>query len=77
MGDLAILLERRFDVNLIFDNELLKEYSFGGTLEDETLDQILEAISFTSPIKYVIENKTVYIKSDGFKMEKFKNLLME
>jgi hypothetical protein len=77
LGNLAVKLERRYDVNFIFDNELLKEYSFGGTLEDETLEQIMEAISFSSPIKYVIEGKTVYIMADGQKIEKFKNLLME
>ena len=77
LGDLAIKLERRFAVNIIFDNDILKEYSFGGTLEDETLEQVLNAISFTSPIKYAIDNNTVYIMADGQKMDKFKKLLME
>lgn len=77
LGDLVVKLERRYDVNFIFDNDLLKEYSFGGTLEDETLEQIMEAIQFSSPIKYVIDKKTVYIMADGQKMKKFKNLLMK
>ncbi len=77
LGELAVKLERRYDVNLIFDNDLLKEYAFGGTLEDETLEQILEVISLTSPIKYVIDGNTVYIMADGHKMEKFKNLMMK
>lgn len=75
LGQLAVKLERRFDVNFIFDNDLLKEYSFRGTLEDETLEQIMEAIKFSSPIKYVIDKKTVYVMADGKKMEKFKNLM--
>lgn len=75
LSDLAIKLERRFDVNFIFDNDLLKDYSFRGTLEDETLEQIMEAIKFSSPIKYVIDQKTVYVMADGKKMEKFKNLM--
>ncbi|MDD2381304.1 MAG: FecR family protein [Mariniphaga sp.] len=69
-------LERRYAVNIIFDNELLKEYSFGGTLEDETLEQVLDAICSSSPIKYVIEGKSVYIMSDKQKLGKFKHLLM-
>jgi len=77
LGSLAVKLERRYDVNFIFDNEILKEYSFGGTLEDETLEQVLKAISFTAPIKYVIDGKMVYIMADGQKMEKFKKLLMK
>lgn len=77
LGSLAVKLERRYDVNFIFDNEILREYSFGGTLEDETLEQVLKAISFAAPIKYVIDGKMVYIMADGQKMEKFKKLLME
>ena len=77
LGDLAVKLERRYDVNFIFDNDLLKDYSFGGILEDESLEQIMKAIQFSSPIKYVIDDKTVYIMADGKKMKKFKNLLMK
>lgn len=77
LGELAVKLERRYDVNFIFDNELLKDYAFRGTLEDETLEQIMEAIKFSSPIKYVIDKKTVYVTADGKKMEKFKYLLMK
>lgn len=76
LGSLSKKLERRYAVNIIFDNELLKDYSFGGTLEDETLDQVLDAICSSSPIRYLIEGKTVYIMSDNQKMEKFKHLLM-
>jgi len=77
LGDLAVKLERRYDVNFIFDNEVLKEYAFRGTLEDETLEQIMEAIKLSAPVKYVIDKKTVYIIADGQKMEKFKNLMMK
>ncbi|MEZ5104085.1 MAG: FecR family protein [Draconibacterium sp.] len=77
LGDLAKKLERRFEVNFIFDNDVLKEYSFRGTLEDESLEQIMEAIRFSSPIKYVIEDKTVYVMADGQKMDKFRKLLTQ
>ncbi|MGC9355267.1 MAG: FecR family protein, partial [Mariniphaga sp.] len=76
LGSLSRKLERRFAVNIIFDNELLKEYSFGGTLEDETLEQVLDAICSSSPIKYLVEGKTVYIMPDKQRMNKFKHLLM-
>lgn len=76
LGSLAVKLERRYDVNFIFDNDVLKEYSFRGTLEDETLEQIMEAIKFSAPIKYIIDKKTVYVMADGKQMEKFKNLMI-
>jgi len=77
LGNLAVKLERRYDVNFIFDNEVLKEYTFRGTLEDETLEQIMEAIKLSAPVKYVIDKKTVYVMADGKQMEKFKNLMMK
>ncbi|SHE73080.1 FecR family protein [Mariniphaga anaerophila] len=77
LGALSKKLERRYAVNFIFDNELLKDYSFGGTLEDETLEQVLNAIRASSPINYIIEGKTVYIMPDKQKMEKFNHLLMK
>lgn len=76
LGSLSKKLERRFAVNFIFDNDLLKEYAFGGTLEDETLEQVLDAICSSSPVKYLIEGKSVYIMSDKQKLKKFKHLLM-
>ncbi|WP_372947059.1 FecR family protein [Mariniphaga sp.] len=76
LSSLSQKLERRYAVNFIFDNELLKDYSFGGTLEDETLEQVLDAICSSSPIKYLIEGKTVYIMPDKQRMDKFKHLLM-
>ncbi|NOY96557.1 MAG: FecR family protein [Chlorobi bacterium] len=77
LSELSVKLERRYDVNFIFENERLKDYAFGGTLEDETLEQVLEVISFAAPIKYVIDKRTVYIKEDADKIKNFKNLLME
>ena len=77
LGLLATKLERRFDVNIIFDEEVLKEFYFGGTLEDENIEQIMQAISYSSPVEYVIQDNTVYIMADKNKMNKFKKLLME
>ena len=77
LGDLAIKLERRFNISLNFENDALKDFEFGGTLEDETLEQVLDAISYTAPIHYSIEKNTVVIKEDSQKMKKYKKLLIE
>jgi ferric-dicitrate binding protein FerR (iron transport regulator) len=77
LGQLATKLERRFGMNIIFDEDVLKEFYFGGTLEDENIEQIMNAISYTSPVEYVIQDNTVYIMADKNKMNKFKKLLME
>jgi len=65
LGDIATILERKFDVKFLFADENLKHYKFSGVLKDETLQQILYVLEFTSPIKYSIHGKNIIIKSSN------------
>jgi ferric-dicitrate binding protein FerR (iron transport regulator) len=56
---LAIKLERRYNVHISFAEESLKKISFSGTLKDETLEQVLEAIKLSAPVNYAIRQNTV------------------
>jgi ferric-dicitrate binding protein FerR (iron transport regulator) len=56
---LAVKLERRFNVRIIFRDEELKKYVFSGVLKDETLEQVLEAIKLTAPIGYKVQHDQV------------------
>jgi ferric-dicitrate binding protein FerR (iron transport regulator) len=53
------ILERRYDVSIIFRDSLLMSYKFTGTLKEESLEQVLKAICLASPIKYEINHKQV------------------
>ncbi len=77
LSELSVKLERRYDVNFIFENESLKNYAFGGTLEDENLNQVMEVISLAAPIKYFIDKKNVYINEDPDKIKNYKNAIMK
>jgi ferric-dicitrate binding protein FerR (iron transport regulator) len=59
---LAKKLERRYDVQIIFRDNDSKALRFTGILENETLEQVLFAIRLTSPIRYTIDHKTVYLE---------------
>ena len=61
LASLAIKLERRYNVRIVFSNEELKEYVFSGTFENETLDQVLEVVKLTAPIFYEVKQNTVYL----------------
>jgi transmembrane sensor len=52
---LAVKLERRYNVRIIFRDEKLKKYVFSGVLKDETLGQVLEYIKLTAPIGYKVQ----------------------
>lgn len=57
--DLSIKMERRFDINIVFEKEILKDYRYTGTLPDESLEQVLKVLAIVSPIQYKVEGKTV------------------
>ncbi len=59
--ELTRKLERKFDVKFQFEDELLEQYSYSGTILDLPLEQVLEAIKLTSPVNYVVLEKTVVL----------------
>jgi transmembrane sensor len=62
LGKLAVKLERKYDVKIIFENERLKHLRFSGTLEDESIEQVFKAVSLVSPVRYKIEGKNVFLQ---------------
>jgi ferric-dicitrate binding protein FerR (iron transport regulator) len=59
LESLAVKLERRYNIHIAFEDTLLKDISFSGTLRDETLEQVLEAIKLSAPVNYTIQENTV------------------
>ncbi len=59
---LAVDLERKFDIQILFETDRLKHFRFTGTLLDEPLEQVLKVMSVTAPINYEINGKKVTLK---------------
>lgn len=54
MSEVARRIERWYNVKVtLADSELVK-YSFRGTFEDDTIDEVLKFLAMTSPISYTI-----------------------
>jgi ferric-dicitrate binding protein FerR (iron transport regulator) len=62
LSGLVRILERRYDVTFVFEDEKLREYRYSGTLRDQTLEQVLNAMKLTSPIDYTLDDKMVLIR---------------
>ena len=60
LQDIAVKLERRYDVHITVDDRL-KNTRFTGPLGDETLEQVLHYIQLSVPIQYHIDGKNVEI----------------
>ena len=72
LEDLALLLERRYNVSIAFTNEEVKKYRFSGTIQHETLEQIFEIMRFTMPVSYFINKGQVSIMQDQSLLKRYK-----
>lgn len=72
LEELAVELERNYDVKIHFKNELLKKIKFTGTLKDESLEQVLAAIRMAAPIEYKINGKIVELSENKELMQNYK-----
>ncbi|MCE5347346.1 MAG: FecR family protein [Bacteroidales bacterium] len=65
--DLAVMLERRFDVNIYFADENVKQYHFSGTFGNIIIEQVLSAMQYASPFHYLINESDIYISDTPLK----------
>ena len=65
--NLAVMLERRFDVNIHFTDENVKQYHFSGKFSNIIIEQALSAMQFASPFYYFINENDIYISDKPIK----------
>lgn len=75
LGDLAVKLERRYNVKITFKDESLKKYKFSGTLEDETFEQVLKIMQLSAPILYTIDGNNVVFRADPTYQKKYDKMI--
>ena len=63
LGEVVKKLNRRYSVNIVINDEQLKNYSYLATFEDETLDQALQLLKLSAPIE--IKEKEREKRPDG------------
>jgi transmembrane sensor len=62
---IAVKLERRFNVNIVFnDDGAAQNYRFSGRFDNVSIEQALNALELASPLfSFTIEGDTIYIVS--------------
>ena len=60
---LVIKLQRKYDVEFIFDDDKIKNYHFTGLLRNEPIEQVLNAICLSAPINFKVDGKSVLLTS--------------
>ena len=56
LSEIAIKMERWYNVKIVIEDETLKLTKFYGSFKNETIDQALNALQIASPFKYKINN---------------------
>ncbi len=67
LEELAVKLERKYDVSIQFDDTDIKAYKFTGLLENETIEQVMMAIGIAAQIDYSIDEREIRIKKPDIK----------
>ncbi len=60
LKELAIKLERKYNVTIHFTDKKLEKLKFTGVLENETIEQIIDAIGIAANIKYKIDDRDIW-----------------
>jgi ferric-dicitrate binding protein FerR (iron transport regulator) len=61
--DIAVKMERWFNMKIRIDDNLLKHERYTGKfVHNETVYEVLEAIKLTTPIVYTVKNEEIIIK---------------
>jgi len=71
---ISVDLERRFDVQIQFESELLKSFRFTGTILAEPIEQVLEVLSISAPINFELKGRVVAL-SENKNFEEFNKSL--
>jgi transmembrane sensor len=75
LKNIAVILERRFNVTIDIRSSELNQYTFTGTFNNETLEQILGIIKLTAPLNYQINKGVITITSEQKRKATYNKLI--
>ena len=74
LAQIAVDLERKFDVQIIFDSERLKTFRFTGIIIAEPIEQVLQVMSISAPINFKLKGRVVTLSENKNVAERNKYL---
>ena len=74
LGDLSKKIERLYNVKINFEDERLKTYRYTGRIQEFSLEQVLNALALTSPLKFSVHEKNVTLSINELTRSKYHSL---
>ena len=65
LEEIALVLERMYDMEVVFMDETAKAFSYTGLIRNSSLHNVLELISGTSPVRYTISGNVIAFSDAG------------
>ncbi len=75
LSELAVKLERKYNMRIIFGSDDIKTYKFSGKLKDETIQQVLDVIKLSAPIDYRINGKNIVLTKNTATIDSYNKFL--
>ncbi|MDR1645694.1 MAG: DUF4974 domain-containing protein [Tannerellaceae bacterium] len=66
MNEIAVLLNRMYNVEIVFQSDKIRNYRFSGVIKNNSLDNVIELISLTAPITYRSVGDTIILNEKNF-----------
>jgi transmembrane sensor len=61
LNEIAKNIQRQYNVEIVFDTDRLKNLRFTGTVENNSLESVLNIIALTSPISFKVDSQRVIL----------------
>jgi ferric-dicitrate binding protein FerR (iron transport regulator) len=62
LKEVAVDLERKYNVNININSKKLLNYEYTGTFDNLSINEVLKLLSISSPIKYTVKGKTITLE---------------
>jgi ferric-dicitrate binding protein FerR (iron transport regulator) len=59
--EIAVQLERWYNVRIVFDNNKYTRKKFTGTFKNQAINEVIHAFQYTEPFHYSINNNQIHI----------------
>jgi transmembrane sensor len=74
LGVLSRDFERRYNIKINITSDIISKYHFTGTIQNETIEQLLVILRHTIPLKYTIDKGSISIYEDTVLMKEFRSI---
>lgn len=71
LTELSRKIERIYNVRVSFADDNLKNYRYNGRIQQLSLEQVLKALSLTSPVRFVIDGRNVTLSENPSTKSKY------